>query len=283
MFIILKTVQPANGFFRKRRQKKNTELSEPVSYPTDNGLPFFILDVLEEKNGIDWNLVEEKCGRYVSRIVAPRNISLPDNSRLKRFVPTVSNGILIFNTAADTIKKAELSPEDFSITVADRNASLCSEIQRLIPLASCIRVITSRPERYASICQSIYDDFGASVAVRTAYEISGKPDIVICCDGATSPAMENSAVFSFRRSVYGRLKFFGSGLKLSEKHEGLLPENIDSSDFASAINELCASTEYKSAIFLNTEISCQDCKDKNGAKCLRCYVYKSSKTRENSD
>ena len=108
MFVVLRVTEAKNGIINKIKQKKSYKLREPVSHSVEKGLPFFTLDVLEYKNGIDWGLVEEKCGRYVSRIVAPRSIALPDNNRLKRFVPASLNHFLIFNTATETIKKAGL-------------------------------------------------------------------------------------------------------------------------------------------------------------------------------
>ncbi|MBQ2846850.1 MAG: hypothetical protein IJE74_01150 [Clostridia bacterium] len=273
MFVVLRTVKPANGFFKKKRQKKNFELCEPVSFSTENGLPFFILDVLEDKSGINWSLTEEKCGRYVSRIVAPRSITLPDNRRLKRFVPGISNGIFIFNTALDIIKKAKIAPEAVSITVIDRNASINAEIHRLLPFASAVRVVTSRPDRYSPVCERIYNEFGASIVIRPAYEPCDKKDIVICCDGATSQSMQNAAVFSFRRGIYGKIRFYCSGTELSEKHREIIPDSIDSADFASALTELCGSTEYKSSTFSQTKINCNVCGDASAEKCLCCYIY----------
>ncbi len=277
MFIVLRVIKPANGFRKKLRQKKLISQSEPVPHSTENGLPFFTLDVLEEKNGINWSDVENKCGRYVSRIIAPRCVPLPDNGKLKRYVSGTFNGLLIFNTAAETIKNANLCPDDFAITVIDRNASLCGEISRLLPLTSCIRVITARPERYTECCQDIYDEYGASVIIRSAYEPCTKADIIICSDGTTTPAMEDSAVFSYKHTTYGRLRFFGNSLRLHEHHRAILPDSIDSTDFVSAVSELCGSTEYKATIFSNLEISCDSCSNISPSKCLRCYTSKVTK------
>lgn len=278
MFIVLRTVKPVNGILNKRRQKKALELCEPVSHSTENGLPFFTLDILDDKNGINWKSAEEKCGRYVSRIVAPRSISLPDNSRLKRFISSSSNGIFIFNTALEIIKNAKISPESISVTVIDRNASMNAEIERLLPFASSIRVVTARPERYASVCKRIFDSFGASIIIRPVYEPCSKKDIVICCDGATAQSMQDAAVFSYRRGIYGKLRFFCSGMELSEKHKEIIPDSINSADFASALTELCGCTEYKYAAFSKFETNCSVCEMIYPEKCLCCYI---SQTVEN--
>lgn len=246
--------------------------SEPVSHSTENGLPFFVLDILDGKGGINRTEIEEKCGRYVSRIVAPRNLLLPDNGRIKRFNPVTSNGLFLFNTVLETLSEIPLRPEEICITLLDRNAYISGEIRRLLPYASSIRAVTSRPERYAGICNEIYDDCGASVMVRPAYQPVSKKEIIICCDGATTEEMQNSAVFSFRRGIHGTPRFFSDGIELSENHRKFIPENIDSVDFASAVTELCGSTEYKSSRFSQTDVNCTLCDEKSKAKCLECYL-----------
>lgn len=277
MFIVLRTIKPANGFFDRRRQKKQLERSEPFSCSTENGLPFFILDILCGKNGISRSETEEKCGRYVSRIVAPRNILLTDNGRIKRFTPGISNGIFIFNTALEAIKGSHIIPEETCITVIDRSAYMSREIHRLLPYASSVRAITSRPERYAMPCRQIYDEFGASVMVRPVYQPVEKSEIIICCDGATTEAMKNAAVFSFKRGIYGNLRFYSYGIELSEKHKKIIPESVDAVDFASAVTELCGSTEYKSACYAFTEVNCTDCTDASASECLNCYISRRAK------
>ena len=272
MFILLRTVEPSGGFIKRRCQKKRIAESIPVSVSTENGMPFYMLDVLNEKNGPDCSAAEEKCGCYASRIVAPRSLNLPDKGNIKRFLPGYSNGIFIFNTAIEMIEKIRPEAGKISVTVIDRNAVMCGEIIKLIPYSSPLRVITSKPERYAAICRKIYDEYGASVILRSFYEPSLKKDIVICCDGATSDAMSDAAVFSFKRGIYGKIRFYGSKIQLSESHKEIIPPNIDSTDFAAAVTELCGSTAYKTAVFSQVETTCNNCNQKCLSECLKCYT-----------
>lgn len=276
MFIVLRTVKLSNRYFSRKKQRKMLEKNEPISVPTENGLPFFVLDVPEEKNGADHEFIEKKCGRYVSRIIAPRTVLLPDSSRLKRFVSAGTKGRFLFNTAEETIRNSALPPSDISITLIDRSAFLSYEIKKLLPLASSVRVVTSRPEKYAAVCNEIYNEFGASVTVRPSYEPSSKKDIIICCDGATNRLMENSAVFSLKRGIYGNPRFYAEKIELSDKHKEIIPPDIDSSDFSSAVTELCGSTEYKQAVFTCIETSCDFCDENNASKCLDCYISESA-------
>lgn len=257
---------------KRRAQRKKFARDRLHICRCDKGLPFYVLDILESKKGIDWESVSSECGRYASRVIAPRDVILPDENGLKRFVPVSMNSLLIFNTAAEIIRKASLPPDSFSISLTDRNALHPSRVCELLPLASCVRVITAYPERYAAACAHALEEFGATLIIRPAYEETSKPDIVICSDGAVTAAMRNSAVFAFRRKTGGRIIFSGSETELLQKHTEILPENIDSVDFAGAVTELCGCSEYKKSVFSQIEISCQKCEKKTAEKCLECFV-----------
>ncbi|MBQ3007286.1 MAG: hypothetical protein IJD78_06980 [Clostridia bacterium] len=272
MFIVLKTNQPAKGFFKKYRQQRILGKSEPVAHPTENGLPFFILDISDDPKKLSLAATEEKCGRYVSRVVAPRNLHLPDSKRVKRFTPVSSGGIFLFNTALEVIKNAGLKPDGICITVTDRNARMSGEICRLLPYASSVRAVTARPERYSEACNRIYKDCGASVMVRPDYRPAGKKEIIISCDGAATAEMNNSAVFSYKRSSHGKLRFLSDEIMLSENHRKIIPPNIDTVDFAAAVTELCSGTEYRFSAFSDTETSCKKCTGAAPSECLSCYV-----------
>ncbi|MBQ8015182.1 MAG: hypothetical protein IJ264_03235 [Clostridia bacterium] len=271
MFVVLRVITPEKSVVKRRRQRKRIERSSVRICPTEKGLPFFVLDILNEKRGIDWDLVAEKCGRYASRIIAPRNLPLPDHNRLKRFVPLSMNSLLIFNTAMEIIKAAALPPEDLSVTLTDRNAVHYSRVCDILPYASSVRVVTAHPERYASACTKAFEEFGASLIVRSCYEPTEKPDIVICCDGAVSSGMKNAAVITSKRKTGGKIRLCGSETVLSESQRALISDNIDPIDFAGALTELCGSPEYKKAVFRDIDISCTLCNEPSPKKCLACY------------
>lgn len=277
MFVLLRTVEPDGGFLNRKKQKKRLKNSLPVSVSTENGLPFYMLDVYSGSGGLDYTFLGEKCDSFSSRIVAPREMTLPDKANLQRFLPGISNGFFIFNTALEMIKKVSPEPEKISVTLIDRNAVMCSKISALLPFASPVRIVTSRPERYTSVCREIYEEYGASLIVRNFYEPSSKKDIVICCDGASNNAMNEAAVFSFKRGVYGKIRFLGNEIPLAEVHKEIVPDNIRSTDFAAAVTELCASTTYKSAVYSDTEANCGKCSGAVVSDCLRCYIYGTSK------
>lgn len=275
MFVILRVNPPPKGIFAKSKTKKAVNEACIQTVGTENGLPFYMLDIPEGISRSMWETVEKKCGRYASRIVAPRSIPLPDTGKLKRYLPCSMNSSLTFNTAVDALKNADIPPDSISITISDYGARQASELCRILPFASLIRVITAYPERYALPCEKAFREFGASVVIRSCYDPSTKPDVIICCDGRLSPHAEKAAVFSHKSKTFGSLHFKGAGTLLSSFHSEVIPESIDTVDFTGAVTELCGGSEYKNSIFREIDVSCKKCENRTPAKCLNCYVSQS--------
>lgn len=280
MFVVLKTVKPEKGLIKRCKHLKKLKNSAPHVYKTNKGLPFYVLEIAEGKRGIDWNSASRRCGRYASRIVASHSVSLPDNSGLKRFIPISMNAVLVFNTALKVIGSSDLPTDKFTITVTDRNAVTPSRICELLPYASTVKIVTSHPERFAAAAMDAYENHGASLVIRNMYEPLTTPEIVVCCDGAVLSAMNEAIIFTSKKSSIGKLRFLGKQVELSEHHRSIIPDDIETVDFAGALTELCGSTEYKFSSFAQIEISCNNCENKFAEKCLNCIICNHSVTSE---
>ncbi len=272
MFIVLRLIEPEKSYFKRKKQLKAIARSPAEICRESGSLPFCTLDVINGKHGIINQNFEARCGRYASRIVAPRSIALPDDCNLQRFTPSTIISNLVFNTAKAVVASASPAPESFVLTVTDRCALSVLRVCELLPFCSTVRVITSRPEKYASACEKALNDFGATLILRSAYEPTQKPDIVICCDGVVSTLMNAAAVFAYKRRTCGKIRFCGNGITLTERHREFLPEGIEPLDFAGALTELCACTEYADACFANLEISCSACEKRSPEACILCHI-----------
>lgn len=270
MFVVLRMITPEKNFIKRYKQRKSIEKSSLTQCKTNDGLPFFTLDVTDKKQNTNWESVAKKCGAYSSRIVAPRSCHIPDNCGLKRFVPSVMSSVLVFNTALDAIEKSRISSNNLCITLTDRNAVHFSRVCRLLPFAPSVRIITSHPERYAEPCIKAYEDFGASLIIRSRYEPVSKPEIIICGDGAVTPSMKNAIVFSSKKKSSDGLVIYGNSTALTKNHLDAIGSGINSVDFAGAVTELCGSSEYRNSVFESTASNCFECDSESAAKCLMC-------------
>lgn len=279
MFVILRPVEVPEKFFKKRKMIKEIARSPAVLHRENNTLPFYTLDVASQKT--NWAAVAEKCGRYASRTVAPVNFPLPDGTPLRRFVPCSTVHSFVLNTAVKHLRAARPDPHSFTLTLTDRLALLSSRTVDLIELCACVRIITSRPERYASACENALVNYGASLVLRSRYEPTQKPDIVICADGAVCSAMSNAAVFTAKSSGCGKLVFLLGGVELLPQHRELLPDGAREIDLAGALTELCGSTAYSNAFFNEIGISCSKCTPPDVEKCILCHIGQNKAQKPN--
>lgn len=274
MFVILNPITPSGGYLERRRTKKALERAEAVAHRTRSGLPFYVLDVPHSASDKQWAAVALKCTKHATRFIAPRELCVPDTAGVRRFIPNRLPQMLTLNTAVAVLKTASLENKNFSLTVCDRNAALPSELHRLLPLASTIRVITSRPERYAEACVKAFVLNGASVLLRQIYEPTTERDVVICADGTIPARAENAAAFTFGKKINSALCFSCGEIELLPEHKEIIPSCLDALDFAGAVYELCGSGEYSESVAAKIEIGGKSPSDSDPAECLAEYLGK---------
>lgn len=254
MFVILKPVDAPEGFFASRKLKKLIDEKPADFIRSADGMPFAVLEVFRGRNGINWERVYQKCGRYSSRVIAPSGISLPENARISSFEPSYFPSRLCLNTALEILDTVKLSPDSFTLSLCDYEGSFTDELRRLTPLCSSVKVITGRIEKYIPVCTDILEKTGTSIILRSAFEKSSKRDAVIFCSGEKSEMTSADIVFSADKEIRGRTTVIGSNTVLLERHKQAIGEGVDSVSFASALSELCCSSAYQNAVFERIDI-----------------------------
>lgn len=248
VFVILKPVDAPGGYFASRKLKKSVDEKPAEFIRTADGMPFAVLEIFNGKNGIEWKKVIEKCGRYTSRVIVPKGISLPENQRISPFIPSRFLYNLCLNTALEILDTVKLSPDSFVLTLCDREAKFTQELCRLVPLCSSIKVITEKIEKYIPVCTDILEKTGASVILRTSFEKSSKRDAVIFCGGEKNEFVSADIVFAPDKTVRGKTTVIGSGVVLLEEHKSITGNGIDPVLFAGALTELCGSRTYENSV-----------------------------------
>ncbi len=254
MFFVVKPVEPCEGFFAARKQKKEISEKPPTAYRTEHGLPFMTTEIFCGKNGLDPDEIKEKCGRYSSRLILPKSIDIPDGAGISRFVPSTMKALLNFNTAVEIFNIVSLPASSFSLNVIDPNARFAEKLYKLLPLCSSIKIITDRPEIYAPYCAEAYEKSGASVMLRDNFEKGSLRDAVICCESDYHFTDIPEIVFTYSDLIHGNTTVHGSGIRLTDEHRRIIGESIDPVDFAGALTELCSCREYCNSVYENINI-----------------------------
>ena len=156
MFSVLNIVQPNKSLFGKRKCTVEMLLS-----PVRGAAPYKIINVTPGKKGIDWRLVAQAAGASGKYMLVPDGVEIPHGAGLERFVPKVLPGVILLNTvAAKATEKLNRS-----ILIVDRCGRLADYVERVVPSASKITVVTDEPEMYIKSSVRIMEDYGASIRV----------------------------------------------------------------------------------------------------------------------
>ncbi len=248
MFAVLNFVSPAGGYCERRKQKVYLRKSEPSVVRTAGGLPFFIVSVLMDKKGVDWESLLKRLGKCSVRVIAPYSVALPDS--LHRYTPKRLLPVMVLNTAIELIKMSAVPAQGLSVTLTDSGALLCGRALSLLPLASTVRIVTRHPEKYSSCAFEAMEKHGASLIITDSFDASVHHGIVICTDNCLPSAVNAVCVISHSRCPRGCMSVNGSGVEIDEAYLKVLPEGIDLLDFAGALLELCGVGSLMTKSFL---------------------------------
>lgn len=241
MFVVLQTEERATGFLQRLREHISPDEPVLTKIAVRNGAPFFILTVKKKKHGIQWEDVTYAAGRCASRIVASKELELPENGPIKRFVPEYLPFVMLFTTALEVIRKSGIPPSDVSLGVIDRRGILNHIIDKAAVRASVLKVVTDRTERYGQASEKLMDECGASLIYGTEEELLSGCNVIICNDRLDAKNA-GAAVFSvFDSGVMQDTdrSFTAGNAELPKEYASVIPAGIDHMVFASALYELC--------------------------------------------
>lgn len=156
MFSVLNIVQPNKSLFGKRKCTVEMLLS-----PVRGAAPYKIINVTPGKKGIDWRLVAQAAGASGKYMLVPEGVEIPHGVGIERFVPKVLPGVILLNTVA-AMASEKLNR---SILIVDRCGRLADYVERVVPSASKITVVTDEPEKYIEPSVRIMEKYGASIRV----------------------------------------------------------------------------------------------------------------------
>lgn len=245
MFVTIETDEGHEGIFERFKDLFREPLVEKRKVEVPNALPFYIIKAKSYHGICPWEKVEEAAGALRSRVILPSETVLPKESSLRSFEPTVFFERLLFNTAAEAIEKMQLDPCRVSITVFDENAYLIDLIEKLVPLASRLRIITNCGAAYDRLGDYLFERFGISIFV------SGRADnavlsstFIISASGKNVPLIFSGVLFSNKKEkLMNAVVMSGKGFSLPKIYAELLPKNVEPELFAGALYELCGADE----------------------------------------
>jgi len=254
LFAAIEKDEIPEGFFERFKDFFREPLVEKEKIEVPGALPFYKIKAKSYRGECPWTAIEEAAGALRSRVLLPPGTLPSKESTVTPFEPAVFFERLLFNTAADAIEKMHLDPCRVSITVFDENAYLIDLIEKLVPFAFQLKVVTACTAAYEKLGEYLLERFGLSILVCARADDSVlSSTFIISGTGKAVPLIFSGILFSNRKEkLMNAVVMTGEGFDLPEKFSCLLPQKIDVLTFAGALYELCGADELGKMKFKNT-------------------------------
>lgn len=214
----------------KRRIRKGRTVDKVREIRTSGSERFYIADVLDSSDGVNWNEVAAFLGRHSRNVLTGKNILLPESCPVRRYDAAKYKNILLFNTAEMILKQAFLAGCRTECVIYDRDGKYSFLLHKAVRFACHTTVVTDKEYLYFSAAASLYKNIGASVTVTDKSEKTSSDTLVVDTDGVRDIKSE----FLLSVNNNGAVPKYTEGLN---DLKCLCPEYIDTIDFLGAVYE----------------------------------------------
>lgn len=213
---------------------------------------FFKIEAKEHRGKIPWKEIEDAAWELRDRFILPFDVKVSRNEcEIKEFSPKILPKLMLFNSACKEIEKAACKPKENSITVIDDDGIYVNLMEKTVPLASTIRVVTKQPQNYKALSESMMRNYGLSLIISESFDDGALGSrFVIAYNPENIPLLFEGTVFSGKKKRFMKgSALIGGGITLPEKYEKLWQRNTNKLQFASALYELCGVKELQKLCF----------------------------------
>ena len=254
MFVALVKDENSENIFERFKDIFREPLVKKIKAEVPGALPFYTIEAKSYRSEYPWKAVEAAAGALRSRVLFPPETFPPQESLLVPFKADIFSERLLFNAAAESIQKMQLDPCRVSITLFDENAFLVDLVEKLVPLAFRLRIITNCVTAYEKLGEYLLERFGISIVISARADDNILSSTFIISDTAKNvPLIFPGVLFTNRKEkLMNAVVMTGEGFDLPEKYLSILPRGIEPLSFAGALYELCGADELGKMSYKNT-------------------------------
>ncbi|MCR4615254.1 MAG: hypothetical protein K5756_03815 [Clostridiales bacterium] len=243
MFVVLQPEKRDNGLLSRLSGWLHPYEPQLTQVAVKNGAPFFTLDcpeIFSKKEGsylLPWDKIVSAVGRCFSRMLIPERIIIPRGIPINRFVPRYLPYRILVASVASILRECRLKPSDIHVAVIDSTGILSDDIEQLIMLSSCIKILTNRRRKYEEISIKLMKKYGAVLIIADDCSSINNCNFLITTYDKSVPKGFDGFVFCV--SSENETFYSLNDIELPYEYEKLVPQDINRLDFAGALYELC--------------------------------------------
>lgn len=235
MFVILNV--KASG---RKKVKRGRTVDTVREYFTGGNDRFYIVDVLDSAQGVNWEEVAAFLGKHRKTVLLDRQYDFPKDSPLTRFEPKEFRNILIFNTVSMIFKELYLSGFRIRCCINDPAADCVPHLEKIVKYAAQTHILTENKFRFFAETEYLYNYYGAGITV-SEKALADNDTIIIDTDNSFR-YLGKGILFSSNGGGYSPLDIDGFG-----NIKALCPAYIAAVDFLGAVQQFNHADTLKDA------------------------------------
>ena len=198
-------------------------------------------------DSLPWDLIAETAGTLKTRLLLPKGVTIAADAAVRAFVPQKLPLRVLCNSALHTLETLGLDPLSQSLCVVDPQGVLFDKLERFVPLAATLRVVTDDLGAYEETTAQLRARYGVSLVLSPTLDGAAESTILLLEDAADAPPAFRGMLFTNRPCRRINAVTLSPGtITLPPEFRALCPPGIDPLTFAAAAYELCAADELDS-------------------------------------
>ncbi len=201
------------------------------------GAPFYILDAVIGKKGINTEKIIVSVGKCAKRMVTSDDSLLPQVDEIGLFKSDELYKCLLQNTFLTILRQNFSHKNLVTVCFVDRGGEYTDFVRELSSFSSSLNIVTDKKEKYLSIVDEITEETGLCPALKKDLVDA---DVVINLD----EFYMNVTTLNLHITVEDRCDF-----TVPEIYNYLKPNSINKYEFYSALYELCGVFSLAEGVF----------------------------------
>lgn len=225
MFCLLKINERRDSLKEKLFGKFIRDTYELKTIPVFKGAPFYKLEIVTGKRGVDWSQIVYFVGKCSNRLLLDEKINIDNVLNVGRYDKKCLYEKLMKNTFVKIIKQQN---EMFdSLCIIDKAGQSTDLLLKMVPYFQKITVATDNRDKYEKVCDYILENTGLCVLVQSE------------CENETVKidAFRNIMTINTKNYIYNLSD--GDDFNVPEIYEKLYDNSVDKLLFYSALYEFC--------------------------------------------
>lgn len=241
MFTTINTISPPENFFGKIKYALLPPAIKAEVVEVPEGTGYLSLKVPLIKGKIVWNSVRTVVGANASNMVLPKWMQPPESNTLRIFKSIDFPRRVAMNSALRILQLRPRNRIISEIAVIDIMGGCSEFVERLPDYCSCLKIITSAPEKYEDFRISAMENSGVAAIISDDISKAFDTPLILIPSPMWKPVAFSrlSTVISVSsKNIYSSNVIVPEGICLDEKYAQILPTGVNPLYFASALYEI---------------------------------------------